>query len=373
MKMLYFAVFSAVAAAVLISSLWKPVPIEERLIQLQVEQLLPEYADALLREPIALQAQFIDYARDSNPALAAKAWLALLRYPEMTRPILALYGAEPEFQKVLQEYGDQIIPPIHYFLNHEIRSVAVRKQMHEWLDSGLAGVRRLWGDQKAASVPSSGAQKGEVTAQERGWYAVMSIKQEGHDFLGQFVLGKDGQVNWVQTERVLEGVNAFFAGGVRGLETKYRRDESIAPSDMGWAALDIAVGVSALKVLRMGRAAAVTTRTMRYSQRTVALGSSLLRGSAIGLRLAKYGAPVALAYIAVRHPSVLNSIFGGLADTLGLPVFMMQTLGWTLALLPILLVLQFLLRPLALLLMGFGKGLRWFDTRMRGRIRSVKQ
>lgn len=372
MRALTFSVVAALAAAVCISLFWKPLPIEERLVQLQVEQLLPEYADELGRESIELQAQFIDYARDENPVLAAKARLALLRYPEMTRSILAMYGAEPEFQDVLREYGEQIIPPIHYFLNHEIRSVSLTKHASGLLESGLATLRQLMGDKKITDTPPSDEPKGAVTPEERGWYAVMFIQQEGHDFLGQFVVGQDGQVSWVQTERVLEGINAFFASGVRGLETKYRRNEVVEMSDMGWAALDVAIGVSALKILRIGRASAATARTMSYSQRSVALSSAMLRSSAIGLRLAKYGAPIALAYIAIRHPSVLNSIFGRIAETLGVSVLMMQILGWTLVLLPIMLVLQFLLRPFGLLLTGLGNGLRWCDARMRGRERPVK-
>lgn len=371
MRVFTFSILVALAAAACISLFWKPVPIEERLVQLQVEQLLPEYADELRRESIELQAQFIDFARDENPVLGAKARLALLRYPGMTRSVLAMYGAEPAFQDVLREYGEQIIPPIHYFMNHEIRSVSLRKRASGLLESGLATARQLMGKTNTDTPPSD-EPKGAVTLEERGWYAVMFIQQEGHDFLGQFVVAQDGQVSWVQTERVLEGINAFFASGVRGLETKYRRNEVVEMSDMGWAALDVAIGVSALKVLRMGRASAVTTRTMSYSQRSVALSSSMLRGSVIGLRLAKYGAPIALAYIAIRHPSVLNSIFGRIAESLGVSALMMQILGWTLVLLPIVLVLQFLLRPFSLLLMGLGNGLRWCDARMRGRGRPAK-
>ncbi len=379
MRRLYFSCFIALLAALLIAWSWKPVSIEERLVQLQVEQLLPEYADELSRESLEIQALFIDYAQDPSPVLSIKARLALLRYPEMARPIFSHYGAETEFQNILRGYGEHIIPPIHYFLMNEIRSISITRQASNVLESGMAGARRLWGSEtdttetentkNANDARQSPADPNQgVSPEERGWSAVMFIQQEGHDFLGQFVLDKDGQVTWVQTERVLEGLNAFFAGGVRGLETKYRRDEAIEAGDVGWAALDVAIGISALKVLRLGRASAAAARTTRtarttqaisYSKRSAALGASLLRGSAVGLRLAKYGAPIALAYIAVRHPSVLNAIFGGLAQTFGLSVLLIQILGWTLVLLPIVLVLQFLRRPVGMLLVGAGKALRW--------------
>lgn len=349
----------AVAAALLISAMWPPQPVEERLVRLQVSLLLPEYAEVLGREPLELQAQFIDFVQGDDPALQVKAWLALQRHPGFAGRILTLYGAEPDFQEVLREYGEQVMPPIQYFLENEVRTIAFLKRAGDMAD----GARQLWSDEK--SIPPQ-----KMTAEERGWYAVQFIREEGHGFLGQFVLGGDGTVRWVQSERVLESLNSFFAGGVRGLETRMRRDETTSASDWGWAALDVAVGISAIKILRMGRGAVVTTRTLTFSERSAALGFSLLRGSAIGLRLAKYGAPVALAYIAVRHPSVLNSLFGRFAEFVGVPVFAMQALGWTAVLLPVVWLLQVLLRPAALLLSGIALGLRCSDALVRGAMRS---
>src|SRR3546814_6563067 len=94
--------------------------------------------------------------------------------------------------------------------------------------------------------------------------------------------------------------NSFFAGGLKGLETKLRRDEPIVAGDVGWAALDVAIGVGALKVLRMGKTGVAGGRSLTFSQRSAALGSGLWRTSAIGTRLLKYGAPAVLAYIAIR-------------------------------------------------------------------------
>src|SRR3546814_15158866 len=89
-------------------------------------------------------------------------------------------------------------------------------------------------------------------------------------------------VSWIQTERVLEGINSFFAGGLKGLETKLRRDEPIVAGDVGWAALDVAIGVGALKVLRMGKTGVAGGRSLTFFQRSAALGSGLWRTSEIG-------------------------------------------------------------------------------------------
>ncbi|MDX9836275.1 MAG: hypothetical protein RBT39_01775 [Azoarcus sp.] len=375
MRRLSFSVFLAAALALGVMFLWKPAPIETQLLRVQLTRQLPAYANALSVEPLELQALFLDYS--SDPLLVGKARLALLRYPQMTRPVLEHYGAEPLFQQALKDYGDQAIPPIYYYLTHELASIAVRKHAEDLAASAELKWRNLWG--QGTEVPQAGAQPDEPTAamtpERRGWYAVGFILEEGHDFLGQFAVNADGDVHQIQSERVLEALNSFFAGGVRGLESRYRRSEPVELGDVGWAGVDLAVGISALKVLRMGRAAragaGVRTSAGGLSERSAALGSSLLRGSAIGLRVAKYGAPFALGYIVLRHPSVLNALFREVAEALGAPVPLIQTVGWTLALLPLLLLAQLLLRPLAALLSVSATSLRWIESVFRGRSRSA--
>src|SRR5690606_5540841 len=120
-----------------------------------------------------------------------------------------------------------------------------------------------------------------------------------------------------------------------------------------------------LKVLRLGKAGALAGRSLTFSQRSAALGASLWRGSVIGARLVKYGAPVVLAYVAIRHPSVLNSLFGKVAEMTGIPVVAAQTVGWMLVLLPLFLLARFFLRPLAWIFAGAGHLLRWLETFLR--------
>lgn len=309
---------------------WSTISFDERMLQLQLEQLVPQYAADLREEPDLLKALFIDYARD--PFLAAKAHLALQRYPAMSRLVLVEHGTDPEFQTQLRYYGELIVPPIHYFMTHPVRT---------------------W-DMFLENFSSDE----ELTATERGRFAIAFIGADGHNFLGQFLLNSAGEVTWLVSERVLEGINSFFAGGIRGLETKVRRGQDVGFADVGWAAADVAIGVSAFKVLRLGRTATVGSRSLTFSQRSAALGSSLLRTSVIGARLVKYGAPVALAYLVVRHPSLLHSLMGDLALKLGVPVAAVQTVGWFLVLLPLVYLLSLMLRPLAALLIWSGSVLR---------------
>lgn len=361
MKYLFVAGLLALLGAVLITSLYKPKPLEAQLLHLQVVQAMPEMANELTGEPAELQALFLAYIDD--PVLSAKARLALLRYPEMARPIFLMFGDSQEFRDVLRQYGEDITLPIHYFLTHEVFTLELMRGMSETSRSVLSAVRRLWNDNEPVEAAASGA----LSSEERGRYAIQFIKAEGYDFLGQFVMNTEGKVAWVQTERVLEGINSFFASGVKGLETKVRRDETIAVGDIGWAALDVAIGVSAIKVLRLGKTAAAGGRGITFSQRSAALASGLWRGSVIGPRLVKYGAPAVLAYIAVRHPSVINSLLGSAAENLGLPVGLVQLIGWALVLFPIMLLLPFVLGPLAWAMAGMVSLLRGLDRIVRGR------
>lgn len=361
MKTLFVAGLLAFLVALLITGLYKPKPLEAQLLHLQVEQAMPEMANELAAEQAELQALFLAYADD--PILLTKARLALLRYPDMARPILLMLGQSPEFRDVLRRYGEDITLPIHYFLTHEVFTLELMRGLSDASRSALNAVRRMWSD----DAPAQSVVEDALSSEERGRYAVQFIKAEGYDFLGQFVMSPKGEVSWVQTERVLEGLNSFFAGGVKGLETKLRRDEAIAVGDVGWAALDVAIGVSAFKVLRMGRAGAAGGQSLTFSQRSAALGAGLWRGSAIGTRLVKYGAPAVLAYIAIRHPSVINSLLGSAAQKLGLPVRLVQVVGWTLVLLPIVLLLRIVLGPLAWAMAGMVGLLRWLDRSLRRR------
>ncbi|NYT63329.1 hypothetical protein H0A66_13495 [Alcaligenaceae bacterium] len=359
MKYLISASLLAFLGALLITALYQPRRLEAQLLHLQIEQTMPEYASTLDAEPADIQALFLAYADDA--VLLAKARLALLRYPDMARPILLRFGESQEFQEALRKYGEDVTLPIHYFLSHEVFTLELMRGMSETARSALATLRQLWShaelDQAAVNKP--------LSSEERGWYAVQFIRAEGYDFLGQFVTDAKGDVHWIQTERVLEGINSFFASGLKGLETKARRDEPIAAEDVGWAALDVAIGLGALKVLRMGKAAAAGGRSLTFSQRSAAIGSGLWRGSVVGVRLVKYGAPAVLAYIAIRHPSVINSLLGDIAGQFGLPVQLVQVVGWTLVLLPIMLLLRFVLGPFAWLMTGGASLLRWFDRRLR--------
>ena len=63
---------------------------------------------------------------------------------------------------------------------------------------------------------------------------------------------------------------------------------------------------------------------------------------------------------------MLNSIFREAAEAFGVSVLWLQIGGWTLVLLPIVLIGMSLLRPLVFILSGVVRSLRWLATRTHG-------
>lgn len=364
MKALFLSLVFALVGAALITIFSPPRPLDEQLLSLQVELAAPEMADEVRDESPEIQALLLSYA--DRPALLMKARLALMRYPDLARPVLLALGDSDVFQGVLSRYGEDVVLPVHYFYTNEVMTLEFLRRLSDSAQSAMAVVRGLW-VADATEAPASGARQA-LTPDERAMYAVVFLEQEGYDFLGQFVVNARGDVAWVQTERVLEGLNQFFAGGIRSLESRMRRDEAVTAADVGWAAVDVAVGVGAFKVLRMGRTAAAGTGSLSFSQRSAVVGAGLWRGSTIGTRLVKYGAPAVLAYVAVRHPSVINSMLGSAAQAVGLPVQLVQFAGWTLLLLPVVWVLRLALRPLGWLVWGLARFLRGLDGLFRAAV-----
>lgn len=360
----------ALVVATVASVRWDATPLEDRLVRIQAESAYPELATALADEPTDLLATLVAYHDDE--VLRLKAQAAVLEHPRLARRILPLYGLEPEFRTILRSYGSAVLLPIDHFLDNEIGMLAAREYASRRAAAAKVAATRWWrsvtsspsGEQPgepdakvdpagaatdapdaATAAPDTAAgtnaNTGTLTPEQRGWYAVHFIAAEGHDFLGQFVLDAEGRTQWIQTERVLEGINWLLASGVRSLETKARTDEAIEAADIGWAALDAAAFIGAAYLLRAGKAAkgsASAAKAANVSGRAAGWGTRATKAAQAGLqtlRLAKWPAIVATAYVVVRHPSLVSSALAAAADLVGLPVLLVQVLGWTLILLPV--------------------------------------
>lgn len=337
----------ALLIAALASYASRPVPIEQKLISIQAREALPGF-DNIENEPVEVQAAILDLGDD--PLVLLKAQAALLAYPDMARTVLPLYASEPEFREVLRAYGENALPPIHYFIRQPVSSI-------EWMNKAARQYERArdYIAELQGGEPSEPEKADPLTPEERGWYAVNFIRNEGHDFLGQFVVDDEGRTQWVQTERITEGIAQFFTSGVRQLESDYRTGEDISASDIGWASVDVLVFASAVKVLRAGRTAAKATQGARLSTRSAALAARitgsgrLILGSA---RYAKWPVVLGVGYLVVAHPSIINDFFAGVAEVLGVSPMMIQLAGWLLILVPVLYLASWLLWPAIALLKG---------------------
>lgn len=347
----YMILCLALALALGISAASRPMAVEERLISIQARELLPGFAD-LRNEPVEMQAAIIDLGND--PLVLLKAQAAMLSYPAMARRIFPLYAAEPEFREVLRRYGEHALPPLDYFLREPVNSIEWMSQLRHQYQRARAFLSDAEGESDQL-MQESAATGAALTPQERGWYAVNFISAEGHDFLGQFVVDSQGKSQWVQTERVLEELTAFFTGGVRQLETSYRTGEGVTASDIGWASVDVLVFASAVKVLRAGRTAAVATRSASLSTRSATLAARLAGGGRLILgsaRYAKWPLVIGAGYLVIRHPAIITDVFAGIADILGLTPWVVQVVGWSLILAPLLWIASWLLVPAIMALRG---------------------
>ncbi|MGM0767257.1 MAG: PspC domain-containing protein [Pseudomonadota bacterium] len=363
MKKAAFILGLALALALLISAVSRPMPVEERLISIQARELMPGF-DAIGEQPVEVQAAIVDLGDD--PLLVLKAQAAMLAYPEMARTILPLYAAEPEFREVLRRYGEHALPPIDYFLGESVSSLEWMNKVNRQYQRARSFLADLGGEEgsdqsgaKSEAQPEQRLTGASLTPEERGWYAVNFIKEEGHDFLGQFVVDAQGDTQWIQTERVLEGITRFFTSGVRQLETNYRTGEVITLSDIGWASVDVLVFTSAVKLLRAGRGAATATRGANLSTRSAALAARITAGGRLILsstRYAKWPVIIGAGYLVLRHPGIISDVFAGIAEVVGVPPLAIQVVGWLLILAPILYLTSWLLIPAVVVLRGLLGG-----------------
>lgn len=388
MKVWLSILIVALAAAGVLAAVASHEPFAPRLVKLETQRVLPSLADALAEESPAINAVFLGYADD--PRLWMNARLAILNHGDLAREALIDYGFDPAFQQVLARFGADAVLPVVYYRDHDIATLRARHWLGERYRQASEQLDRWWGDDegKASSeAPRSepddaGAKVTEgtevepatLTPERRGQIAIAILQREGHDFLDQFVVDGDGQVQWLQSERLVSDIGDFFTSGMRDLERQWRRGEPIGVADIGWAGVDLLVMTSAVKVLRAGRGiragVAVEGQGARSAGRGVLAGGGRFANLS---RAAKVTAIAGTAYVVARHPSLVSALGANISEWLGWPVWLGQFLIWTLVLLPLLIVVRFAYRwivaPLLWLLVPLLEATsrmpRWLAARRR--------
>lgn len=328
-------VVTAIVIAGLASTLASHEPFESKLVRLEAQRALPTLEASLQQESPEFSALFLSYADDQ--ALWMSASLAILRHGDTARDVLVEYGLLPDFQRVLVRYGADAVLPINYFHSHD---VATLRAQH-WVGERYQQLSRWWSDEE-------GETDSAFTPYRRGQMGIALLDANGHALLNQFVVSEQGDVEWLQGERVVAGVGDFFTSGLRDLENQWRRGDAIGAADLGWAGVDLLVMASTVKVLRAGRAA-----------RAARVGSVEAQGARAGLRqgvaatsgrfavlprMAKVAAVAGTAYVVIRHPSLVSALGANLSQWLGWPVWLSQFLVWLIVLLPALMLVRFAYR-----------------------------
>lgn len=314
----------ALLGAIIVASLSSSEPFSERLVRVETERALPSVAPLLEEETAELNLLFLNYAPD--PELWMSASLAVLQHGDPARAVLAEYGMVEEFQQVLTRYGSDAVLPIHYFHSNDVGTLRART----WVGERLDAVKGWFGDEDAAPAQ-------ELTPQRRGLFAIAVLQQHGHGFLDQFARSPDGEVIWLQGERVVSVVGDFFTSGLRDLESQWRQGQDIGVGDVGWAGLDLLVMAGSFKLLRAGKGVSMSRTGRAVGQGRIATSA---RFSSLG-NAAKLTAVVGLGYVTLRHPGLISAAGTSLANWLGWPEWVGQFLVWFVVLLPLLYLLRF--------------------------------
>ena len=346
---------AALAIAGTTTLLSAPRTYEDRLVDLAARKALPQALYSSSAGDTRLQAELLDLQSDRE--LAFELRLAAEKYGAAGEKVVGLYATDPLFQEALRAYGDGIVPVVVYFMENDIRSL-----------SALAWAKGKLGMYRETPYASFG-----VSA--RGQHAIEVIARDGHRFLGQFAVDASGRAHWNQTERTLQVLMAFLAGGLRNLESKHDLGEDIGALDVLSASADVFVPIATVKALKLFSAARATGATGTATAaragsrgvvaqgdglvlRTRMLGAHVLQTSRVGRAALKLGLVASTAYLVVRHPSLLNSFFEAAARAVGVPEWLGKFVGWALVALPLLMIVGPLL-TLTSFLVPVIRGLVW--------------
>lgn len=336
---LWVALGLAAAVAIAVGS--SDSPYEDRLVELALLESHGYRGTGAAANSSALNALLLDY----DDELAFKAQLAIDKYGDDARDVLLRFGDGPSFQEALRQYGENTLPVVAYFVQNDIASLRLSYLAQQKSEAAIAAAKaawaRFWGKEDGSDRP--GDTVADVYGPElRGQRAIAMIVQEGHPFLGQFVVDTRGKAAWVQTERTAEALKSLFLSGAINLEKKYRSGTPLEAADVFGAGLDAFVIVGAFKALKLLRAAQ-QARKVGLMQRTRLLGAPLLGRSALGRYAMKYGLAAGTVYLVVRHPSLLSGVFVTLGKSLGIAPLLAKTIGWGLLLAPLFVPMLFFL------------------------------
>jgi hypothetical protein len=233
------------------------------------------------------------------------AYEAAQRYPVSAAKVFAVYGQEEAFQKILDQYGHQVIPVVAYFVENGSLKFQVRQALGEILDQVWAGERPKW-------------ELAKLTREQIGLIAIYEIATRGHEILAEFEI-VDGIAKPKPVTGLILETKQFLLGGLGDLEKVLVRGERLPTwNEVGLAGLDFTIivgGVGAVaKATRLGEEALVEKGTGRLMAEG-AYKSVSIAGKTVA-QIAPY-APLAFMYFVVTRPRLIPYFGGWVAEQFG--------------------------------------------------------
>jgi hypothetical protein len=296
---------------------------EEDIAHLEAGASCPLNEEVLRRDPpdvVAVCAKYGDVA-----------FRIAERYPKIAPRLFALYGELPQWKEVLDRYGHEVIPIVWHFQQGS-KEIQVRQALGRMVDDFLHGERPVFKIE-------------DLTQEQLGYIAILMLKDQGHDLLGQFEF-VDGEVRRRPLQSALSTLKELFLGGVSQLERVLVRGERW-PSfgEIGSAVLDVAVAtgsVSAITSLRVAGPATEDLAATRLGRLTaLEVGSEAVGSSAmtLGRKILPTAAVAGVLYLALTHPQVVTEAGEWIAEKAGLPSWVGAFLVWLILIVPIMVLI----------------------------------
>lgn len=254
---------------------------------------------------------------------------ALERFPAQAPEIMATFGEDPTFQRMLREYGHNSTFPIIWKCLSDGDDIL--DASHAMLSAG----RSLY----KLRFPESPRR---LSSMECAKHAIAMIDTLGHDFLRLYKRDQQDMAHGLPAKAVIALVGDVLTSGIKNFDERRALGQEIRVRDLVWLGVDLAVigggtfgavtklpsfgkGASVAKGTRVG--GRIVQAVSEVGTRTAQVAPWLTAKYAI--TAAKYTAVGAIAYMAWFHPDVVTGYVGTVAKSLGFNPFLIQTLFWS--------------------------------------------
>lgn len=231
----------------------------------------------------------------------AYGWSALdaaQRYPQLAPKVFALYGDDLAFHRVLDRHGHPVIAVIGYFFENGSTQYRVSNALHGAISQIWQGELPKWND--------------NLTGEQMGLMAVHELDERGSELLAEFEITA-GRAHRKPIEASILGAKNLFLGGILNVEAVWVRGERpLTWRDFGGATVDVAPMVGGISLL------AKEARAINRASSRLIAGNAYRTLKTVAVTAMGPVGNLAILYVLVKHPLLLGSAVGWVAEQLGL-------------------------------------------------------